>query len=199
MTRIFRSALGASLIALAVATAGFLGGCGGGGHSVKQTQRAQVREYRIGAEDVLEIAVWKEPELSRSAPVRPDGYVTVPVAGEIKAAGKTAKQLEQEIAAKLAERITSPVVTVTIKEINSSRVFVLGEVTRPGVYPLRGTMSVLQLLAIAGGLTEFADGDEIVVLRRTSTGEEQKLRFDYDAAVGGSPFDLEPGDTIVVP
>lgn len=199
MTRIFRSALGASIFALAVASAAFLGGCGGSGHSVKQTKRAEVREYRVGAEDILEIAVWKEPELSRSAPVRPDGNITVPVVGELRAVGKTARQLEAEITAKLAERITSPVVTVTVKEINSSRVFILGEVTRPGVYPLRGNMGVLQMLAIAGGLTEFADGDEIVVLRRTRTGEEQKLRFDYDSAVDGNLFDLEPGDTIVVP
>ena len=199
MRSFVRSALAASLLALAAAAAGALAGCGGSGHSIKQTSRAPAHEYVIGAEDVIDVVVWKEPDLTRSITVRPDGRITVPIAGELQAEGKTARQLEKVIAAALVQRIADPVVTVTVKEINSARVFVLGEVGKPGAYPLRGNMSVLQVLALAGGLTEFADGDDITVLRRTAAGKEDKLRFSYSAAVRGDLFDLAPGDTVIVP
>jgi polysaccharide export outer membrane protein len=199
MRSFLRSALGGSLLALATCLAGALAGCGGGSHSIRQTKRVEPQEYRLGAEDVVEILVFHEPEFSRVEPVRPDGMITVPQLGDVKAAGKTARELEPIIAEALAKRITAPMVTVTVKEVNAPRVYILGEVARPGTYQLRGVMSVLQGLALAGGLTEFADGDDITVLRQTSAGKEERLRFNYGAAVRGDMFDLQAGDTVIVP
>ena len=174
-------------------------GCGGSTSAAARTAPPYTPgEYRIGVEDLLEITVWKEPQLSTTAPVRPDGKVTVPVAGEIQAAGHTAKELEGILAKRLAERIASPEVTVVVKEVNASRVFVLGEVAKPGAYPMRGAMTVVQALALAGGLTEFADRNDIVILRRGDAGAQQKLKLDLSDAYG-TPINLAPGDTVVVP
>lgn len=158
------------------------------------------REYHIGTGDVLEVVVWKEPGLTTTAPVRPDGRIAVPLAGDLDAAGRTAAELEGEIAARLAATLTAPIVSVVVKEAHAARVFVLGEVARPGEFPLRGDLTVLQAIALAGGLTEFADHDDIVVLRRASDGRQLRLGFDWgDAMSGRTPFDLAPGDTVVVP
>jgi polysaccharide export outer membrane protein len=200
MNRILRSALGASLLALAAVALCAVAGCGSSREPEAQRPR-EFRVYRVGPEDVLEIAVWKEPELSTVAPVRPDGTITVPLAGELRAAGRTTRDLEREIAARLARRIATPVVTVGIKEIHSTRIYVIGEVGRPGAYPLRGAVNVLEALALAGGLTEFADEDDIVILRRAGTqdGDTIRLHVDYDEAVDGKGlYELEPGDTVVV-
>jgi polysaccharide export outer membrane protein len=177
-----------------------LGACAGSTSAqARDAKPFQPQEYRIGVEDVLEIAVWREPELSTVAPVRPDGKVTVPVAGEVAAAGRTAHELEQELAKKFSVRIASPTVTVVIKEVNSSRVFVLGEVAKPGAYPMRGAMTVVQALAVAGGMTEFADKGSIVILRRGDAGAQQRLGVNFNDAVSGSAIELVPGDTVVVP
>ncbi len=198
MNRVLGSEIRAALLALATVAVAALVACGGSQASRKPAASRPPMEYRIGVEDVVEVSVWKEPELSTTAPVRPDGRITVPLAGEIKAAGRTAKQLEREIAGKLAERIASPVVSVGVKEVGG-RVFVLGEVARPGVYPLRGALNLLEALALAGGLTEFADPDDIVVLRRAAADGERRIRVSYGDAVGGKAlFDLLPGDTVVV-
>jgi polysaccharide biosynthesis/export protein len=174
-------------------------GCGGStSRAARDTRPFTPSEYRIGVEDTLEISVWKEPQLATTAPVRPDGNITVPLAGEVKAAGRTAKELEVELAKRFSERINSPTVSVVVKEINSSRVFVLGEVAKPGVYPMRGAMTVVQALALAGGLTEFADKGDIVILRRADTGQ-QRLKLDLDDAIGSAAIELAPGDTVVVP
>jgi polysaccharide biosynthesis/export protein len=186
----------AAFAALALAS---VAGCGGTTSKAAREARPYApREYRIGVEDVLEVMVWKEPDLSRTAPVRPDGKITIPVAGEIEAVGHTAKELEAEITQRLAGRIATPTVSVVIKELNASRVFVLGEVTRPGAYPLRGKMTLLQVLAMAGGLTEFAD-KELVLLRDEGEKGQIRLTVDYNDAVGGQPINLFPGDTVVVP
>jgi len=191
-------ALGTALLAAALAP---IAGCGGTTTAAaKDTHAFQPQEYRIGVEDVLEIAVWREPELSTTAPVRPDGKVTVPVAGEVAAAGRTAHELEAELAQKFSSRIASPTVTVVVKELNSSRVFVLGEVSKPGGYPMRGSMTVVQALAMAGGMTEFANKSDITILRRGQKGTQQRLNVDFnDAVKGDSPIELVPGDTVVVP
>jgi polysaccharide export outer membrane protein len=190
--------LGTTLLAGAF---GALAGCAGSTTpAAKDVHAFQPQEYRIGVEDVLEIAVWREPELSTTAPVRPDGKVTVPVAGEVTAAGRTAHELEAELAQKFASRIASPTVTVVVKEVNASRVFVLGEVGKPGVYPMRGSMTVVQALAMAGGMTAFADKGGITILRRGDGGTQTHLSLDFnDAVKGNSPIELVPGDTVVVP
>lgn len=185
---------------LALAALALAGGCGGAtSQAARETRPFAPSEYRIGVEDLLEIAVWKEPQLSTTAPVRPDGKITVPVAGEIAAAGKTPKELEALLAEKLATRIASPTVSVVVKEVNAARVFVLGEVAKPGVYPMRGSMTVVQALAVAGGMTEFADKDDIVILRRGDNGGQTRLNVDFGDALKGSPIELVPGDTVVVP
>jgi polysaccharide biosynthesis/export protein len=202
MSRLFASEIRAALLALAtvaVAAIVALAGCGGGAQTVRNPRPAKPQEYRIGVEDLIEVSVWKERDLSTTTPVRPDGRITVPLVGEIKAAGRTAHELEREISAKLGERISAPVVSVGVKEV-AARVFVLGEVARPGVYPLRGSLNLIEALALAGGLTEFADEDDIVVLRRAAKdGERKRISVSYGKAVGGGElFDLQPGDTIVV-
>lgn len=163
------------------------------------TARRPAAEYRLAVEDVVEITVWKEPQLSTTTPVRPDGRITVPAVGELRAAGRTTRDLEREIRVRLGRTLAAPVVSVTVKEIGA-RVYVIGEVAQPGAYPLRGALSVLQALALAGGLTEFADGDAIVVLRRGPDGRAIRIRFDYGEAIAGAaPLELQPGDTVVVP
>jgi polysaccharide biosynthesis/export protein len=171
-------------------------GCGGSGGSRHTTVPAQPVEYRLGAEDLVEVNVWKEPGLSTTAPVRPDGKISVPVAGELVAEGKTTHQLEKEITVRLKGLVASPIVSVIVKEIHASRIYVVGEVAKPGVYPLRGRLDVLQAIAVAGGLTEFADRDDITVLRRLPDGKEERLGFSYGANTGR--LALYPGDTVVV-
>jgi polysaccharide biosynthesis/export protein len=164
------------------------------------------RPFRIGREDVLDIAVWRDPDLSRVLPVRPDGFITMPMAGEVMAAGKTPAELEAELKQKLSPFVQEPRVNVIVREVNSSRVFVTGEVTHPGVYPLRGRISLLQVIAQAGGFTDFADSDEIVVIRSGDKDKNEHIPVRYSdllKAADGSEekYDviLRPGDTIVVP
>ncbi len=158
--------------------------------------------YRIGAQDVLRIDVWKEAEISRSVPVRPDGKISLPLLNDVQASGLTAMELANVITEGLKKFITSPQVTVSVSEINSRRVYVTGEVTRPGAYPLLPNMTVLQALTSAAGFTQFARIKGIYVLR-TESGKQVKHPFNYKDVVNGKrPEDnimLQPGDTIVVP
>jgi polysaccharide export outer membrane protein len=158
--------------------------------------------YKIGPQDVLRIDVWKEPEISRSVPVRPDGKVSLPLLNDVQAAGLTAMELANVISEGLKKFMNSPQVTVSISEINSRRVYVTGEVTRPGAYPLLPNMTVLQALTSAGGFTQFARIKSIYVLR-TEGGKQVKHTFNYKDVVNGKRAEdnivLLPGDTIVVP
>ena len=174
-------------------------GCGGsGGHETSKVPPTPV-EYRLGPEDLVEVNVWKEPGLSTTAPVRPDGKITVPAIGELLAEGRTTGELEREITSRLRQLITSPSVAVIVKEIHASRIYVVGEVAKPGSFPLRGRLDVLQAIALAGGLTEFADREDIIVLRRFHNGREERLAFNYGHVAGsGGAFTLYPGDTVVV-
>lgn len=159
-------------------------------------------EYKIGPQDVLRIDVWREPELSRATPVRPDGKISLPLLNDVQAAGLTAMQLAGVINVELRKFITNPQVTVSVTEINSRRVYVSGEVTRPGAFPLLPGMTVLQALSTSGGFTPFAKVKNIYVLR-TENGKQVKHPFNYKQAISGKkPEDnivLEPGDLIVVP
>lgn len=159
-------------------------------------------DYKIGPQDVLKIDVWKEAEISRTVPVRPDGKISLPLLNDVQAAGLTPLQLAANITDGLKKFINSPQVTVTVTEINSRRVYVNGEVTRPGAFPLLPNMTVLQALTSAGGFTQFARVKGIYVLR-TESGKQVKHPFNYKDVINGKkPEDnlvLEPGDTIVVP
>jgi len=159
-------------------------------------------EYKIGPQDVLRIDVWKEPEISRTAPVRPDGRISLPLINDVQAAGLTAAQLAAVIADGLRKYITNPQVTVGVTEINSRRVYVTGEVTRPGAFPLLPNMTVLQALSSSGGFSQFAKLKGIYVLRMED-GKQVKHPFNYKEVISGKKpelnIQLQPGDVIVVP
>jgi polysaccharide export outer membrane protein len=156
--------------------------------------------YRIGREDVLDVAVWRDADLSRTLPVRPDGYISMPMTGDILAAGKTPTELAEEIKERLKPYVQEPRVTVIVREVNSSRIFVTGEVAHPGAYPLRGRVSLIQAIALAGGFTDFANADGIVVIRGDGQGGQIPVRYsDLISAEESQDVILRPGDTIVVP
>jgi len=159
-------------------------------------------EYVIGPQDVLNIDVWKEPEISRTVPVRPDGKISLPLLNDIQASGLTALQLGKAIHDGLIKFLTSPEVTVTVTAINSRRVYITGEVARAGALPLLPNMTVLQALSSAGGFTQFAKLKSIYILRNEG-GKQVKLPFNYKEVVKGKNQEenilLQSGDVIVVP
>jgi polysaccharide biosynthesis/export protein len=158
-------------------------------------------DYVIGADDVLRISVWKEPDLSETLPVRPDGKISMPLLNDIPASGLTPLQLKDSITEKLKKYIADPRVTVVVTAMNSRRIFVTGEVTHTGPLPLLPHMTMLQALAQAG-FTQFANVKAIYLLR-TENGKQEKLPFNYkDVIKGNHPeqnIQLKPGDTVVVP
>jgi polysaccharide biosynthesis/export protein len=158
--------------------------------------------YVIGGQDVLDVSVWKEPENSRVVPVRPDGKISLPLLNDVQAAGLTPAQLAAQITESLRKYVTNPQVTVIVTTINSQRVYILGEVTRPGAFPLLPNMTVLQALSSAGGFTQFAKEKSIYVLRNED-GKQVKHPFNYKAVVRAQNTEqdivLKAGDTIVVP
>lgn len=159
-------------------------------------------EYRVGESDTLQISVWKEPDLSKTVNVRPDGMISLPLIGEMKVLGMTSGEIQDAVASKLKAYLLNPRVTVEITEIKSRRVFITGEVVRPGLYPLAGPTTVLQLIAQAGGFTPFAKRKNIVILR-PEDGAQHKYPFNYSNVVHGRApeqnIPLMPGDTVVVP
>jgi len=158
--------------------------------------------YVIGPQDVLDISVWKEPELTRAVPVRPDGKISMPLLNDVQAAGKTPLQLAADITTGLKKFVTDPQVTVIVTTINSQRVYILGEVNRAGAYPLLPDMTVLQALSSAGGFTQYANLKKIYLLRIES-GKQVKHPFNYKDVLAGKAADqnifVRAGDTIVVP
>jgi polysaccharide biosynthesis/export protein len=163
---------------------------------------AAVEEYKIGPQDVLRIDVWKEAELTRTVPVRPDGKISLPLLNDVQAAGLTPAQLSNVISEGLKKFINSPQVTVTVNEINSRRVYVTGEVAHAGAFPLLPNMTVLQALSSSGGFTQFAKTKAIYVLR-LEDGKQVKHPFNYKEVLAGRKQEeniaLQPGDVIVVP
>lgn len=159
--------------------------------------------FVIGANDVLAINVWKEPDVSRSVPVRSDGKISLPLAGEVQAAGLTPLKLEHDIASKLQSFISEPEVTVIVQQINSQKFNILGMVIRPGSYSLIGSSTVLDAIALAGGFRDFAKQKSIYVLRQNSNGTQSRMPFNYKDVVKGKNYGenvkLQPNDTIVVP
>jgi polysaccharide biosynthesis/export protein len=157
-------------------------------------------DYKIGPQDVLRIDVWKEPDISRVVPVRPDGKISLPLLNDVQAAGLTAMQLAEVLSEGFKKFLNNPQVTVSVSEINSRRVYVNGEVTKPGAMPLQPNMTVLQALSTSGGFTQFARIKNIYILRVTD-GKQEKLPFNHKEVAGGHQPDmmLKPGDVIVVP
>ena len=158
--------------------------------------------YIIGPQDVIDISVWKEPDLSRLVPVRPDGKISLPLLNDVQAAGLTPTQLGAQITANLTTYVTNPQVTVIVSQINSQRIYILGEVARPGAYTLIPDMNILQALSNAGGLTAFANSKKVYILRQ-GNAKGQKIPFNYKNVISGKDtgenIALKAGDTIVVP
>lgn len=158
--------------------------------------------YLIGAEDVLSISVWKEPEITRTVPVRPDGKISLPLINDIQAVGLTPLQLTTRITEELKKYLTEPQVTVIVTAINSRRIYIMGEVGRPGTFQLLPDMTILQALSGAGGFTQFANMKGIYLLRNEN-GKQVKYPFNYKEVVKGQRPEqnlvLKPGDTIIVP
>jgi polysaccharide export outer membrane protein len=159
-------------------------------------------DYRIGPEDVLDVAVWNNPAISRSTPVRPDGMISLPLLNDVQAAGLTPMQLRDVIAKKLAEYLPNPEVSVIVREVNHFKISVLGEVKRPGRYDFKGQASVLEAIAVAGGLSDFAARSKIVVLRNEGNGT-RRIPVNYNKIVSASAEQddvrLRPGDIVLVP
>jgi len=172
--------------------------------SVANTTESKINDvsYLIGPGDVLSISVWKEEGMQLEVLVRPDGGITFPLVGEIKAGGLTAKALSAELVRKLKKYIPHPSVTVSVMQSVSNKIYVIGKVNRPGEFTATGYLDVLQALTMAGGLTPYAESDEIKIIRRTESGTKMKL-FDYDEVISGERLDmniiLKAGDTVVVP
>ncbi len=160
------------------------------------------REYRIAAEDVLQITVWKEEGLDKEVIVRPDGGISFPLAGDVPAAGQTPKEVEAEIARRLARYIPDAVVTVSVKELKGMRIYVNGKVNNPGQFTVGRYVDVLQALTLAGGLNVYANADGIKILRRED-GKEVVYKFDYDDVKNGKKLEqnivLHADDVVVVP
>jgi polysaccharide export outer membrane protein len=159
--------------------------------------------FVIGNDDVLAINVWKEPDVSRAIPVRSDGKISLPLAGEVQAAGQTPLKLEQDIAAKLKNFIAEPEVTVIVQQVNSRKFNILGMVLKPGSFPLTNSATVLDAIALAGGFRDFAKKKSIYVLRQNPDGTQTRIPFNYQEVIKGQNpaqnIKLQPRDTIVVP
>jgi polysaccharide export outer membrane protein len=155
-------------------------------------------EYRLGAEDVIFCFVYKEPELTTTVVVRPDGMITVPMAGLIQATGKTTTELEAEITSKLLKFVADPVVNVSVTEVNSPKISVFGQVNKPDVFPIRQKMTLLNAIALAGGFTEFAKRDRVFVIRETSSGQETIKVNLRNLSKDQTPFYLRATDTVFV-
>ena len=159
-------------------------------------------DYVIGPDDVLTIVFWREKDLSSEAAVRPDGMISLPLLNEIAAAGLTPEQLRLKLTEQAAQYIEEPTVTVQVKQINSRKVFITGQIAKPGPYPLAGPTTVLQLIATAGGVLEYADSKKISIMRVVN-GRQTSLPFNYGDVERGKNLEqnilLKPGDTILVP
>jgi polysaccharide biosynthesis/export protein len=159
-------------------------------------------DYTIGPDDVLGIVFWRDADMTQDVTVRPDGNITLPLIRDIQAAGLKPEQLRDIITKAAAKFIADPNVTVVVRQINSRNVFITGQVTRPGPYPVSGQMTVIQLISVAGGLTEYADRKGITIMR-TENGKADILRFNYNDVTKGKNIAqnvvLKPGDTVMVP
>jgi polysaccharide export outer membrane protein len=170
--------------------------------TASQVAGIDASSYRVGAEDVLEIAVWREETLRKEVLVRPDGAISYPLIGDVQVAGRTVGEIGEEIAKRLEKFIPEAVVSVTILKVGSQRIYVIGRVNKPGEFPVGRRVDVLQALSMAGGLTPFADSNDIRIMRRE--GDKQVvLPFEYNRVIKGDKLEqniqLRAGDVVVVP
>ena len=169
--------------------------------AVTTTKSWTDEEYRLGAGDKLRVEVYREPQLSQSLQIRPDGKITLPLIGDVTAAGTTASELRESLTSSLKEFVTNPVVTVIVTDALAAQIYIIGEVANPGAQVMQGPMTALQAIAQAGGLKEFAKKGDIRILRKAGNGRTTTLPFNYKQAINGDidPLPLQPGDTVVVP
>ena len=160
-------------------------------------------DYIIGPSDVLAVSVWKDTELSRTVPVRPDGKISLPLIGELQVSGLTAAQVQRVVAERLKEYISNPEVAVIVQEVKSRTYVILGKVTKPGSYELGKPTTVLEAIALAGGFLDFAKTSKVYIMRPSGNGSSDTLHFDYKKVIKGKNpeqnVELKNGDTIVVP
>lgn len=174
------------------------------GHPAEKSPLIVTPDYIIGPEDVLEITVWRNADLSKVVAVRPDGRISLPLVGDVTAVGRTAAALAEEISGRLKDYKENPQVSIVVREVNSYAVFVLGEVMRPGKYPLKSKTTLLQAITLAGGFTGIAARNKLVVFRFAESGQkDMKLKASYDDIImrdsSQQNVELKPGDTIVIP
>ncbi len=195
-----RSLVGAVLLVSAVMVADLVDAQAAVDPSERDGRAAAPEVYRIGPEDILQISVWKNDAMSRTLPVRPDGKISLPLLSDVQAAGLTAIELREILTKKLAEYMPNPEVSVIVSEIRSFKVSVIGEVSRPGRYELRSWTTVLDVLALAGGFTQFAARTKIVILHPEGR-TMKRILFNYNKVAAGEQenFYLRNGDIILVP
>jgi polysaccharide biosynthesis/export protein len=166
-----------------------------------KTPLSELEGYIIGPEDVLSVNVWKEQELTTRVSVRPDGKIGLPLLNDVQASGFTPKQLQENLTRDLRLFVNNPQVSVIVLEIRSQNVYIIGGISKPGVYPLAGPMTIMELLVRAGGLAEFAKGEDIQILR-TENSKQQQYRFNYKRFLGGKDYKqnirLRSGDMVIV-
>ena len=157
-------------------------------------------EYRLGPEDVIEVFVWKQPDLSTTAVIRPDGKVSLPLLGELEATGKSAVQLQDEVTKRLLQYVADPMVNVIVKEVNSPKISVLGQVNKPDRYHIKQRLTVLDAIALAGGFTDFAKRDKVTIIRNSGP-DKLRIQVNLKKVVQdgrGEVYYVEPLDTIYV-
>ncbi len=171
-------------------------------HAENQDNRASSSRYKIGPGDVLEISVWKEPDLEKRLVVLPDGVVSFPLMGSFKAENKTIDEIQDLITTKLEKVLVEPIVSVSLLSFESQQIYVIGKVNRPGAFTVNGAIDVMQALSLAGGMATFADQDSINILRREN-GKLTAIQFDYSDIENGEKLEqniiLKKGDVVVVP
>ena len=168
----------------------------------KATSASPAPTFYLGPGDVLEISVWKDEALTKEVVVRPDGMISFPLIGQIRAAGRTVEHLQTDVQRRISRYVPDAPVTVLVTEIGSPKIYVVGKVNKPGVYIMGSYLRVMQALAMAGGTTTFADRDDIMIIRNEQ-GRQIIMKFNYDRVASGRDLHknitLKPGDTIVVP
>lgn len=169
---------------------------------IQKKKRDMFTDYVIGPEDIIEVSVWKNAALSKIVTVRPDGKISLPLIGDIRAAGITASELKKVIADRLLEYKETPEVSVILQQVNSYMFYIMGEVLKPGKYPMKSQATLLQAITMAGGFTQFASKNKILLLRRNGS-EEIRIKFRYDDIITGKKGTMDPillpGDRVVVP